>query len=434
MNIPSPIPTTPAPATSSTPVSASSTPAKTGSTAETEERGIENFREILRKRQEANKTTPLVGLALVQPVTQPTPVDPAALTAAISGTAAAGQRTQATVGQAATDSLNTLTSLGALLQQAGKPAAAGQTAAPTLAVDPAQAAAAQMQAAGTAAQPAGTAAQAQPQAATADPSVLTTALLGGEPAQLAAPEQASSETASAVLQPETAPNLPAVVKTGKKPAPVAASTNQLQAAANQLTGTAPQTPAAVQEVAEAVSVQPGTAQQPSTASVQELAGIHPAGIGNANPSGEAAPSSPVETMVCDTRSDQWVDQLAAGIERASLQGGTKLHVELRPEHLGKIEMDLSRTPEGLRIAITTEHAQTGHLLEDQLGSLRQTLSENGIQLAQLDIRQQSAGQRGWQNPHQNEAWANQRAAHKETRAAEVAAVQVERDSEVDYRV
>jgi flagellar hook-length control protein FliK len=116
-----------------------------------------------------------------------------------------------------------------------------------------------------------------------------------------------------------------------------------------------------------------------------------------------------------------------------LHGNTRLHVELRPEQLGGIDMDLSRTPEGLHIAITTEHAQTGQMLEEQLANLRQSLSQNGIQLAQLDIRQQSAGH-GWHAPHQPETWTNGQPHAKDAPIEEIAPVPVERESAVDYRV
>ena len=146
----------------------------------------------------------------------------------------------------------------------------------------------------------------------------------------------------------------------------------------------------------------------------------------------AAPT-PKDFLVCETRANDWVQKLSGAIERGSLHGSSKLRIELRPEHLGAIEIELTQGPEGLQIAIATQHAQTGKLLEEQMANLRQALAQSGIQLSQLDIHQQSAG-RGWQNPHQSETWQPRSAAPKETPAEEINALQAVHTSEIDYRV
>lgn len=89
---------------------------------------------------------------------------------------------------------------------------------------------------------------------------------------------------------------------------------------------------------------------------------------------------------------------------ASLKAGkSTVHLQLTPQDLGTIDIRLTSDSKGLGITIMTEHASTGRMLESQVENLRQSLSDAGLNLSNLNFSMKDgSGQMG-----QNQAQTNQ---------------------------
>ena len=93
-------------------------------------------------------------------------------------------------------------------------------------------------------------------------------------------------------------------------------------------------------------------------------------------------------------------QIVRNIEILVKEGQTSMRVKLYPESLGRIELQMVKTGDGVTVVLIPDLASTGKLLESQLGELRQALAGAGIALNDLNIGQKDQAQddearRGW---------------------------------------
>lgn len=65
---------------------------------------------------------------------------------------------------------------------------------------------------------------------------------------------------------------------------------------------------------------------------------------------------------------------------------TKVSIILRPENLGKIELELVNTKEGLTAKMTTDNAQVKELLDKSLENLRDTLGAQGVSVNNVSVK------------------------------------------------
>jgi hypothetical protein len=123
-----------------------------------------------------------------------------------------------------------------------------------------------------------------------------------------------------------------------------------------------------------------------------------------------------------------------------LQSGVaSMHVQLNPDVLGAVEVEMVRDAQGVSVTFFAEQASTGKLLETQLSQLRQSLVDSGVQLAGLNIGQHShTGQEGgFQHQNMNFAQTPQRETfHREghTQERPRAERMTGQTSEVDYLI
>jgi hypothetical protein len=99
-------------------------------------------------------------------------------------------------------------------------------------------------------------------------------------------------------------------------------------------------------------------------------------------------------------------QITQAVE-ISLQTGRKTaRIQLHPQDMGTIDIQLSSDKNGVGITILTEHASTGRLLEGQGDSLRNALDQAGLNLTHLNFgmrgeNPQTGGQSTPNNPMDN---------------------------------
>jgi flagellar hook-length control protein FliK len=86
-------------------------------------------------------------------------------------------------------------------------------------------------------------------------------------------------------------------------------------------------------------------------------------------------------------------------------GPSSMHLQLNPEELGAINVEVIRDSQGVSVTFFAEQTSTGKLLETQLNQLRQSLVDSGVQLSGLNIGQHNhSGQEGG-FPNQNTDFA-----------------------------
>ena len=101
------------------------------------------------------------------------------------------------------------------------------------------------------------------------------------------------------------------------------------------------------------------------------------------------------TIQVDSRAVAVTQQLIRQLNGRLKSGSTSMHLQLNPEQLGAIEVEMVKDSQGVSVTFFAEQASTGKLLETQFSQLRQSLADSGVQLSGLNISQHShSGQEG----------------------------------------
>ncbi len=82
-----------------------------------------------------------------------------------------------------------------------------------------------------------------------------------------------------------------------------------------------------------------------------------------------------------------IEQITSQVKARIKSGETSISMQLNPGELGKIEVQMTHSAQGVSVSFITEQASTGQLLESQMSQLRQSLKEAGVQLTNLNISQ-----------------------------------------------
>jgi len=90
-----------------------------------------------------------------------------------------------------------------------------------------------------------------------------------------------------------------------------------------------------------------------------------------------------------TQEAEWVNQVVGNVQTMSKNGQTTMRLQLYPEDLGRIDLHLTSSSDGLQITINADQVSTGRLIETKLDTLRQTLTDAGLQVLNLSVGQSS---------------------------------------------
>ncbi len=134
-------------------------------------------------------------------------------------------------------------------------------------------------------------------------------------------------------------------------------------------------------------------------------------------------------------SDQEViQQILKQIEPAVRAGKNVLHLQLQPESLGRIDLRIASSDQGVTVTFRASQASTQAMLENHASDLRQALSEAGIHLSQFGVGQQGQSNGGFAQKQSSLAASySQRNGSTETIQAATAKTW-KSASMVDYRV
>lgn len=90
----------------------------------------------------------------------------------------------------------------------------------------------------------------------------------------------------------------------------------------------------------------------------------------------------------DISQNEIVSQINNQISTKNLQdeGTTKINIILKPENLGKINLELVNSKEGLTAQLTTNNSQVKEILDKNMDSLRDTLNSQGINVNNVTVK------------------------------------------------
>lgn len=95
--------------------------------------------------------------------------------------------------------------------------------------------------------------------------------------------------------------------------------------------------------------------------------------------------APVETPKELNKSDI-LSQINNKLGDLKDEGTTKINIILRPENLGKLNLELITSKEGLSAQITADNAQVKELLDKNLDSLKDTLGSQGVNVNNVSVK------------------------------------------------
>lgn len=96
-----------------------------------------------------------------------------------------------------------------------------------------------------------------------------------------------------------------------------------------------------------------------------------------------------------------VRQLDSGLAQALEQGETRVELQLTPEHLGAVKVEITRTAEGtVRIALSAQSGETRSLLEKHADGLRAALGSRTQSEVQVEVRKDEGSQRRDDHPYE----------------------------------
>lgn len=99
---------------------------------------------------------------------------------------------------------------------------------------------------------------------------------------------------------------------------------------------------------------------------------------------------------------QLTEQVGEQVTKALERGETRLTIRLNPEHLGRVDVELTLTQNGtLQVELRAENQLTQRLLEKESGGLQQMLMRNTQQDVQVQVtRQQESQQQAFEDGRQ----------------------------------
>lgn len=88
-------------------------------------------------------------------------------------------------------------------------------------------------------------------------------------------------------------------------------------------------------------------------------------------------------------------QLSAPLVNALEQGDSRVTVQLNPENLGSVEIEITQSANGvLHVALTAANSETRGLLEKHAANLQAMLGSRGQEVVQVEVQRQEESQQG----------------------------------------
>ncbi|MGI5962434.1 MAG: flagellar hook-length control protein FliK [Lawsonibacter sp.] len=119
------------------------------------------------------------------------------------------------------------------------------------------------------------------------------------------------------------------------------------------------------------------------------------------PDQEFVPQRVGDTPVLDTQSDGFEGKLAGQIQKAVEQGEQRIQLQLTPEHLGRVVVEMSRSPEGvLHVVFHAENEQALKVLSEHSNALSYMLQGGQQSEVRVEVHSSQSDEQPWQQPDQ----------------------------------
>ena len=112
-----------------------------------------------------------------------------------------------------------------------------------------------------------------------------------------------------------------------------------------------------------------------------------------------------------------LSQLSEKLSTFSFKAGSKLTMQLNPENLGKIELTLRNTTEGIIAEMTASSDDAADMLKKNLDDLKETLQKYGVRFDNVSVKT-TAAQQSAQNQDYTQQEGGQKQQHEQKRDSE----------------
>lgn len=112
-----------------------------------------------------------------------------------------------------------------------------------------------------------------------------------------------------------------------------------------------------------------------------------------------------------------LSQLSEKLSTFSFKAGSKLTMQLNPENLGKIELTLRNTTEGIIAEMTASSDDAADMLKKNLDDLKETLQKYGVRFDNVSVKT-TAAQQSAQNQDYTQQEGGQRQQHEQKKDSE----------------
>lgn len=118
---------------------------------------------------------------------------------------------------------------------------------------------------------------------------------------------------------------------------------------------------------------------------------------------EAAPVKVGEVYDApETEQPNVAQQIDTGLAQALQKGDSLVRIQLNPEHLGSVTIEITQSAEGIiRVALSARSSETRGLLERHAGELQGLLTSRTQQGVEVDVQRQAESQQGQNQQHQS---------------------------------
>ncbi len=132
------------------------------------------------------------------------------------------------------------------------------------------------------------------------------------------------------------------------------------------------------------------------------------------------------------QSPQWGEQIAKRISIMSTQDVQTARIQLDPPEMGALEVKIKMQNDHISVSFTSGNQQVREALEAQSPRLRELLEQQGVNLTDVNVSDQSKQQTGGQAEGEQAGQGEHAANASEQEIDEVRSVELHSDSLVDY--
>ena len=160
-----------------------------------------------------------------------------------------------------------------------------------------------------------------------------------------------------------------------------------------------------------VSGAPGASASGPSGGVSAIGGVNGAAVRTSG-ARRAAPSPSANAQHLRMQQAEIAPQIAKGLASLVLKEGGRAQIQLRPEALGRVEVDLSIRDGVVNATMSAENETARDLLNSELDRLRALLERRGLRVEKLEIVSDPAEPeaRGGTDPNRGSRWTSAQAA------------------------